>query len=679
MYEDTQFRILLVEDNPGDVRLVEIFLGESDLKNNEIVNERTLEGAIKALDESPFDVVLLDFNLLDSHGFETLDNLLAAHPKANVIVFTGMEDKNFGIRALQAGAQDYLVKGNFGSDFLAKTLRYAIERNRTNTRLEEAQARYKRIFSQSKDAIYISTKEGEFVEYNQATLDLFGYTEEELKGLNARQLYEDESQRDGIAATLLKDTFVQDYPVVIRCKDGSIRHCHITANLVKTESGTIEYHGIIRDITGQLEAAKLREQTAVAEEREQLKGQLLTMVSHEMRTPMNAIMGLVDLLLKDDLTDEQLDYLASVKNSSEHLLKMINDILELQKIQFDIELEEGTFDLHDLLTNLINIQYSTSKNVGIETHFVPEIPRFVSGDQKRLNQVLINLVGNSLKFTEEGSVSIHVEKIEQNEDETRLGFKVIDTGIGIPDDKLETIFDPFARVRDPNKKFYPGIGLGLSIVRKLVQLMGGDISASSELGKGSTFSFDVVLRKSDESKMPNEKKDLDTPLVDQRVLPMATKPKDGKGTNGKKHGKDGHNGHQNGIEIGGDKRYILLVEDDKMNQFVAKKHIMNNIPNIEVIIADNGKIAIDIMADKDFDLVLMDINMPVMNGYDTTKYIRTELNYSPNDLPILAMTAHASFVDDDKYKDYGMQDCIVKPFKPAVLFEKINRYLLVNA
>jgi len=648
MHKETQFRILLVEDNPGDVRLVEIFLGESDLRDNEIVNERTLAGAIKALDDSLFDVVLLDFNLLDSHGFETLDNLLAAHPKANVIVFTGMEDKNFGIRALQAGAQDYLVKGNFGSDFLAKTLRYAIERSRTNRRLEEAQARYKLIFSQSKDAIYITKKSGEFLEFNQATLNLFDYTEEEIKSINVRELYADEDQRIKIIIALKEKSFVKDYPIDIRKKDGEIRHCHVTANLVITDAGVVEYHGIIRDVTEQIEAAKLREE----KEKDELKGQLLTMVSHEMRTPMNAIMGLVDLLPIDNLTSEQVGYLSSVKSSSEHLLKMINDILELQKIEFNIELEKGTFDLHDLLMNLINIQYSIAKDVVINIKIDEDVPRFVAGDEKRLNQVLINIVSNAFKFTENGEICIYVGMMtpaEQDTDKTvRLGFKIEDTGIGIPEDKLSTIFDPFVRVRDGQKKFYEGIGLGLSIVQRIINMMNGDISVSSELGVGSVFSFDVLLELSDEKLISNNRIQLDQ-ISDINSNHLTANNND----------LAFHDIEKTG-DFSTSKISVLLAEDNKLNQLVARKQL-EKTGRFELTIAENGQLATEILREKVFALVLMDIQMPVMDGYEATEYIRKELKISPEVLPILAMTAHADVVDSDKYKTIGMQDCIVKP------------------
>ncbi len=649
MYKNAQFRILLVEDNPGDVRLVEIFLGESELKDNVIVNERTLEGAIKTLHADAFDVVLLDFNLLDSNGFETLEKLLAAHPKANVIVFTGMEDTSFGIRALQAGAQDYLVKGNFGSDFLAKTLRYAIERNRTNRRLEEAQARYKLIFEQSKDAIYITKQNGEIVEYNQATLDLFGYTEEEIKVVNVRQLYEKEEEREEITKALKEKSFVKDYSIDIRKKDGDVRHCLVTANLVNTDAGDVEYHGIIRDITEQLEAAKLREE----KEKEQLKGQLLTMVSHEMRTPMNAIMGLVDLLPRNNLTDEQTGYLDSVKNSSEHLLKMINDILELQKIEFNIKLEKGTFDLHDLLMNLINIQYSAAKNVAINIKIDENVPRFVAGDEKRLNQVLINIVSNAFKFTEKGEVCIRVAMNTPNDEDgegtVRLGFKIEDTGIGIPEDKLPTIFDPFVRVRDGQKKFYEGIGLGLSIVQRIINLMNGSINVTSELGVGSVFSFDVLLDQGDESSIPNINPSFES-------IPEI---------NGNHSTETNHDAKITVLEDVSEnedagKIRILLAEDNKMNQLVTKKQL-ERTGRFELIIAENGQIATEILREQEFALVLMDIQMPVMDGYDATEYIRKELKISPEILPILAMTAHADVVDSDKFKTVGMQDCIVKP------------------
>lgn len=680
-----QFNILLVEDNPGDVRLVEIFLGESDLRDSEIVNEKTLAGAIEALGQSPFDVILLDFNLLDSNGFDTLENLLEAHPKANVIVFTGMEDKTLGIRALQVGAQDYLVKGNFGSDYLAKTLHYAIERNRSHQRLEEAEReankskeRYVRIFSQSKDAIYITKSNGKFVEFNQATLDLFGYTKEELQELNTSALYTDEKERQLVIDAINEKSFVQDFPTIICRKDGSKRHCLVTANLVEAEEGEEEYHGIIRDITEQREAEELRKQNAIAEQRDQLRGQLLTMVSHEMRTPMNAIMGLVDLLLKESFAQEQLGYLSSVKKSSEHLLKMINDILELQKIQFDIKLEKGIFDLHDLLMNLINIQYSAEKEVAIEIKIDEDVPRFIVGDQKRLNQILINLVSNSFKFTEEGKVSIYVKVIEKIEGNVRLGFSVKDTGIGMPEDKLDTIFEPFVRVRDTQKKFYPGIGLGLSIVKNIITLMKGDISVTSSLGEGSTFSFDVLMEEGNETKMPKTKlPDVKpAPEAPPRILAItppikADEPLNG-GTNG--HSTLNGNGH-NGHTI--HKVQILLVEDNKMNQLVTQKQLERG-GIFELTIAENGQIATEIVRDKDFKLVLMDIQMPVMDGYGATEYMRNQLNISPKELPILAMTAHADLVDDGKYKDSGMQDCIVKPVSDwEAVIEKINSFLCV--
>ncbi len=667
MHENAQFRILLVEDNPGDVRLVEIFLGESDLKDNVIVNEKTLEGAIKALDSATFDVVLLDFNLLDSNGFETLENLLAAHPKANVIVFTGMEDTNFGIRALQAGAQDYLVKGNFSSDYLAKTLRYAIERNRTNRRLEKAQARYKMIFEESKDAIYITTQKGEFVEYNQATLDLFGYTDEEIKSINIRALYNDDNQRLAITKELKEKLFTKDYRIDIRQKDSTVRKCKVTANLVDTDSGEIEYHGIIRDITEQLEAERLREEN----EKDQLKGQLLTMVSHEMRTPMNAIMGLIDLLPRENLTNEQIGYLDSVKSASQHLLKMINDILELQKIEFNIKLEKGTFDLHDLLMNLINIQYSAAKDVAINIKIDDNVPRFVAGDEKRLNQVLINIVSNAFKFTEKGEVCIGVKMIVPAEDEegmVRLGFQIEDTGIGIPEDKLPTIFDPFVRVRDGQKKFYEGIGLGLSIVKRIIELMDGDISVSSELDAGSVFSFDVLLEPGDEDSINKINKKINPDLI---------------GINGN-HLTETNNGTQAIVieeeleELSTKKIQILLAEDNKMNQLVTRKQL-ERTERFEVTIAENGLLATEVLRENEFKLVLMDIQMPVMEGYEATEYIRKELKIPPEVLPILAMTAHADVVDSDKFKTVGMQDCIVKPVDDwAAAIAKIDEWLLPN-
>lgn len=649
--KEAQFKILLVEDNPGDVRLVEIFLGESDLRDSDIVNHKTLGGALEALSNIAYDVILLDFNLPDSNGFETLYSVLEAYPKANVIVFTGMEDKQLGIKAVQAGAQDYLVKGDFGADFLVKTLRYAIERNRNKIRLEAAQReankineRYTRVFTQSKDTICISTESGAFVDFNQATIKLFGYSQEELSsGVRIDDLYQNKEDRLNLLEKLKEDGHVHDYPVNLVRKDGEVRQCLITSNLVNTEDGHIEYHSIIRDITEQKEAEELKKQQELKDKENRLKEQLLTTVSHEMRTPMNAVMGMVGLLLKTKVTAEQHDYLTSVQQSSEHLQKMINDILEHQKIQFDkIKLENDNFDLYDILTNLINIQHSTEKNVLIETIIDPAVERFVYGDQKRLNQILINLVGNAIKFTEEGTVSIAVKTLETNDKKIRLEFAVRDTGIGMPEDKLETIFEPFVRVRDKQKKFYEGIGLGLSIVKMLIEKMDGSIVVTSKLDEGSAFTFDVLLEKGQEQK-PTEVKPA-TPV---------RKPLNG----------------------GGGTKQILLVEDNRMNQIVAVKHIEGGIDHVKVDVAENGQIAIDKMQEKNYDLILMDIQMPVMDGFETTTYIRNKMPEPHASLPILAMTAHAHFLNENKYKEYDMQDCIIKPFKPEELCDKISYYL----
>jgi len=256
---------------------------------------------------------------------------------------------------------------------------------------------------------------------------------------------------------------------------------------------------------------------------------------------------------------------------------------------------------------------------------------------------LINLVGNAIKFTEEGKVSIAVKALETNENKIRLQFAVSDTGIGMPKDKLGTIFEPFVRVRDKQKKFYEGIGLGLSIVKMLIEKMDGSIVVTSELDKGSTFTFDVLLEKGQEQKTVEVK----VPAVPVR------KPLNG----------------------GGGVKQILLVEDNRMNQIVAVKHIEGGIEHVKVDVAENGQIAIDKMQEKNYDLILMDIQMPVMDGFETTTYIRNKMPEPHASLPVLAMTAHAHFLNENKYKEYDMQDCIIKPFEPEELCEKIKYYL----
>ena len=745
-------KVLLIEDNPGDAKLVEIFLMESDLQYCEVITKSTLKDGMDALHSGEdFAAIFLDLTLPDSSGFETLEKLVAEFPQNNIIVLTGRSDKELGLKAVKAGAQDFLVKGAFDSDELSKTLRFSIERTKVLKRLEETQRiahignwdfypetglfeasdevyrifgcsaadkgnafplnslqevhaamkaeneiktdlriqrqdgvfiyvfiqclasrtednkivyqgiiqdinerkqaehesaksreRYQEIFTQSKDALFICTLDGKLIDCNQATLDLFRFDRPELLNVqDVHTFYRPVERKNEFLLKLKNQKSIKDYDIKIVNKSGEERECTVTANIISTEDFN-GYNCILRDVTDLRQADEMRKARDLARHSAQMKEQFVASVSHEMRTPMNAILGMSNLLLQMDMEGEPLNLIKSIKHSSEILLGVVNDILEVSEIQNGkVVFENKPFDLQELLDNLVNVmQYKAQeKDLYLEIIQDEGIPRYISGDKLRLNQVLYNLVGNAIKFTDQGYVKVFIKKLHDIFDSVQLKFIVEDTGIGVPEDKIDAIFDTFTRIRQKDRLF-EGTGLGLSICKNLVQAQGGKIGATSTLGKGSVFFFDLIFETVTASSMQTPVKNVKYPIL----------PEDAIFT-------------------------LLLVEDHKMNQLVARKTLERKWKNIQLTIAENGQIAIDLLREKDFDLILMDIQMPVMDGYAATKYIREQFPPEKAKMPILAMTAHAHISKDEKFKEYGMDNYVLKPFEPEDLFQKISEYI----
>jgi CheY-like chemotaxis protein len=323
-------------------------------------------------------------------------------------------------------------------------------------------------------------------------------------------------------------------------------------------------------------------------------------------------------------------------------LGIVNDILEISAMQNQkIVFENSNFDLYELLDNLVNVmQYKAQeKDLYFEVIYDKDIPQFLIGDKLRLNQVLYNLVGNAIKFTDSGFVKIYVKKLYDIADSAQLQFIVEDSGIGISKDKIEAVFESFTRIRSKDR-IYEGTGLGLSICKNIIEQQGGKIGAVSSVGVGSKFFFDLILE-----------------------IGQAEK-------------SESNDNNNEEIAVNEDAVFsLLLVEDHKMNQLVAKKTLTRKWKNLKLKIAENGKVALDLLKEHEFDIILLDIQMPVMDGYETAKYIREEMPPKIANLPILAMTAHAHLARDNKFAEFGMDDCVLKPFVPEDLFQKITIYL----
>ncbi len=376
-----------------------------------------------------------------------------------------------------------------------------------------------------------------------------------------------------------------------------------------------------------------------AEEAAQSKQQFMSTISHEIRTPLNEVIGITNLLLQGKPREDQMDYIKTLRFSGNHLLTLVNDVLDYNKMESGkIVFEQTQFNLSVFLNDIMRSYSFRSKAKNLEFDIVKEndVPDFVIGDPIRLNQIMSNLLSNALKFTQQGSVHVIIRELERCDNRSKIEFKVRDTGLGIPRDKHSMIFESFTQASPDTTRHYGGTGLGLSICKKLVELQGGKIDVESEPGKGSTFRFFLSFGISEkkENVQTSESSESYTGLEGKRVL---------------------------------------MAEDNKINFFVANKFLAGW--GIIVTHAENGKIALDILEKEDFDLVIMDLHMPVMDGIEATRIIRQSDNPRFNKIPIVALTAAIMSESHDKIDDLSINDYVLKPFKPRDLFDKILRHI----
>ncbi|MEO8067648.1 MAG: two-component regulator propeller domain-containing protein [Flavobacteriales bacterium] len=394
----------------------------------------------------------------------------------------------------------------------------------------------------------------------------------------------------------------------------------------------------VKQRTAELVTAKER-----AEHSEQVKQQFLANMSHEIRTPMNAIMGMSTALLRKNITEEakRREYLEAIAVSSESLLVIVNDILDLSRMEAGrLQFERVPMDPRKVVANVVAVMRFRAEEKGLRLSAVVSdaVPPLVTGDPARLNQVLMNLLGNAIKFTERGSVEVSVDATRLS-DAVMLRCSVADTGIGIAPEKLLRVFDEFTQAESDHSRRYGGSGLGLAICKRLVEMQGGTIAAESEPGKGSTFSFSIPFgiadQQTEDAGIMSVGADYHPPLHDLR---------------------------------------ILLAEDNKMNVMVARVALEDAMPGVHIDVAVNGKIAVDMLRTGEYDLVLMDVQMPEMDGYEATRAIRA-LPGDKSRIPILAMTANVMQLEVERCTNAGMDGIIPKPFKQEMLVEAIGKVI----
>ncbi|MFT3795541.1 ATP-binding protein [Flavobacterium sp.] len=398
-------------------------------------------------------------------------------------------------------------------------------------------------------------------------------------------------------------------------------------NIIRNQSNLL-----LKEKNNELQMAKEK-----AEKASKARAEFLSTVSHELRTPLNAINGITHLLLEENPKESQMNYLTSLKFSGNYLLTFINEILEINRIESSaIETESINFNLKLLLANIQNSlkELAAINNNAFTMEIDPNIPDFLIGDPTKLSQIFLNLINNALKFTKNGEVKVILTTNEINPEFTSIHFEVLDTGIGIPEEKIETVFDSFAQGSIEINRKYGGTGLGLTIVKKLIEIMGGKIKLESKVGKGSSFTFDLSFKigiDAEAAAQQEKMTDFDDSILD-----------------GKK---------------------VLLIEDNKINQMITKKMVENKGMVCEVI--DNGEDAIEAVKNKEYDLVLMDVHLPGINGTIATQTIRT----FDKKTKIIALTAISLNENRDMLMSYGMNDVITKPFDPIDFYRVISQNL----
>jgi PAS domain S-box-containing protein len=501
------------------------------------------------------------------------------------------------------------------------------------------------IISSSLDSIVTIDHFGLIIRWNPAAVETFGYTQEEARGRQLHDLIIPVRDRNkyagGFGNYLLRNQdniLNRRLEITLLRKDGTEIPSEMSITTV-TSNNEIYFHGFFRDISDRKRREK---EILLMKEKAELaavaKAQFLSVMSHEIRTPLNSVIGFAHLLLENNPRLDQVEFLNVLKFSGENLLSLVNDILDFSKLDSGkAELDESPFSLKLLVENVYKsfLPKATEKGIQLSYHYDPALPDLINGDSVRIGQVMLNLISNAVKFTGTGSVSLHLKVLSQTADSYETYFAVTDTGIGIPPEKQDKIFELFTQADGSTGRKYGGTGLGLNIAQKIISLMGGKLEVKSEEGKGSEFFFTVILNRSS-----------------YQVV-----------------------GHSLGADTGESTTAllnnisILVAEDHHANSFLARQFLTKW--GATVCIAENGAEALARLAEQRFDIILMDLQMPVMDGFECTARIRKMYP----DLPILALTAARSEEIEAKTIAAGMNDIVGKPFVPKELRSKILLYL----
>lgn len=638
-------KVLFLEDNEADQVILKRLMRDVTINLEVLGFEETILGAQKKVNDLKPDLIFCDFSLEDGTAVDFL-NQLKDKDETPVIIISSHRDIDKAISTLKLGAYDFIEKDKLSAIEFDRIIHNTIERQkerlenrRLNADLRESYSNIESVLKNTHEGIWSVKSTGDILLINDRAVDLL----EQITGRVVGKGLQLQNSVNGILKdNLIKHiseglngaTFVsvEEYGKSLLCQESFI---------IEISSSPIYEAGHVKGVTFFAQDVTAREQNRIdlekakelAEKASVHKTQFLANMSHEIRTPMNSMLGFADLLFETPLSPEQKKYVDIIRNSGADLLVIINDILDLSKIQAGkMTLRETEFELDQVLRDIVRLHRYKAEDKGnfLNLNLDPELPQWLKGDGARLAQILNNLISNAIKFTENGLVGLQVKPLKIDGIYAALEFTVKDSGIGIPKDQLSFIFDDFTQIDSDLQRKHHGTGLGLPIVASLVDLMGGEINVLSEVGKGTEFIVQIPFA-----------------IVPQKsVITQVDSPQ---------------------VSVFDGKK-ILVVDDVELNRVLIGKVLSKFDTQVEFAV--NGQEAVEFVEKKSFDFVFMDVQMPIMNGLDATKKIRLFDN-----IPIIAITSHSMREEMERCLSVGMNGFVSKPFKVQTLIEEVETVL----
>lgn len=649
--EDAPIRILHLEDDQSDSLLVQINLKKDEL-NFEYFFVDNEPDFISHLEEKDIDIILSDYNLPGYGGSEALLLSKIRFPHIPFVFVSGTMGEEAAIESLLNGATDYVLKNRI--ERLGSAVRRAIreshlqhEYEKAIHRLRQQEEQYRTLVEGMNEGLMLTDNQNKIMFVNQQTCDITGYSPQELTGENCHSLLFDPDSNFNMEMGRLKgDDPKSSFEIEMIRKNNEKIWVNVSCSPVCNDKNEVSgMIGVFQDISDRKKAeeerAKLTRELVLAkekaEESDRLKSAFLANISHEIRTPMNGILGFAELLKTPELTPAiQERYIHIIEQSGKRMLNIINDIVDISKIeagQVNLHMEE--VNVNHLLKDLLVFFTPEADSKGIKLSVLSNLGdtrSIIQTDHTKLAQILSNLIKNALKFTKSGSIEFGyglkgVETLQA----TSLQFFVRDTGVGIPEDQIQLIFERFRQGSVSLTRAYEGAGLGLSISKAFVEMLNGEIWVESKFGQGSTFYFSIPF--------------------------IAPKPELLEGNQSQKHNLR-------------DKPFCILVAEDDENSMLYIKTLLE-FDHIKVLEASNGKSSIEqVNNHPEINLVLMDLKMPVMDGFEATRRIK---KVRPN-LPVVAQTAYSFVEEREKAEKAGCDSYVSKPIKKQVIMEIINNY-----